>query len=218
MKLFVDSADVSEIAELAEWGLLDGVTTNPTLVAKTGRPMFEVLAEICRLVEGPVSAEVTATDTAGMVAEGRRLAEVAPNIVVKLPLTPAGLAACRRLVAEGIRTNVTLCFSPAQGLLAAKAGATFVSPFVGRLDDIGHDGMAVVRDIVAIYRNHPGLKTQVLAASLRHVRHVVQAALAGADAATAPPAVLRQLVRHPLTDIGLERFLEDWRRTGQRIL
>nr|BAL56511.1 transaldolase [uncultured Alphaproteobacteria bacterium] len=217
MKLFADSADVSEIAELAEWGLLDGVTTNPTLVAKTGRPMFEVLREICRLVQGPVSAEVTATDTAGMVAEGRRLAEVAPNIVVKLPLTPAGLAACRRLVAEGIRTNLTLCFSPAQGLLAAKAGATFVSPFVGRLDDIGHDGMAVVRDIVAIYRNYPELKTQVLAASLRHVRHVVQAAIAGADAATAPPAVLRQLVRHPLTDIGLERFLEDWRKSGQKI-
>ncbi|GBD41803.1 Transaldolase [bacterium HR39] len=164
-----------------------------------------------------MSAEVTATDTAGMVAEGRRLAEVAPNIVVKLPLTPAGLAACRRLVAEGIRTNLTLCFSPAQGLLAAKAGATFVSPFVGRLDDIGHDGMAVVRDIVAIYRNYPELKTQVLAASLRHVRHVVQAAIAGADAATAPPAVLRQLVRHPLTDIGLERFLEDWRKSGQKI-
>ncbi len=218
MRLFVDSADVREIAELAEWGIVDGVTTNPTLVAKTGRPLFEVLAEICRLVPGPVSAEVAATDTEGMVAEGRRLAGVAPNIVVKLPLTPAGLAACRRLVAEGIRTNVTLCFSPAQALLAARAGATFVSPFVGRLDDIGHDGTAVVREIVEIYRNDPEAKTQVLAASLRHVRHVVEAAKAGADAATAPPAVLRQLVRHPLTDIGLERFLEDWRRTGQRIL
>jgi len=218
MKLFVDSADVSEIAELAEWGVVDGVTTNPTLVAKTGRPLFEVLREICRLVDGPVSAEVAATDTQDMVAEGRRLAEVASNIVVKLPLIPAGLRACRQLVAEGIPTNLTLCFSPAQGLLAARAGATFVSPFVGRLDDIGHDGMAVVRDIVAIYRNDPDIRTQVLAASLRHVRHVVEAAKAGAHAATAPPAVLRQLVRHPLTDIGLERFLEDWSKTGQRIL
>ncbi len=219
MELFVDSADVAEIRELAETGLVAGVTTNPTLIARTGRPLFQVLEEICRLVPGPVSAEVTATDADAMVAEGRRLAAVAANIVVKLPLTWEGLKACRRLVAEGIHTNVTLCFSPAQALLAARAGASYVSPFVGRLDDVGEEGMGLVADILAIFRNYrDSLRTRVLAASIRHVQHVVEAARLGADIATVPPAVLRQLVRHPLTDLGLERFLADWRKTGQRIL
>ncbi len=219
MELFVDSADVAEIRELAETGLVAGVTTNPTLIARTGRPLFEVLEEICRLVPGPVSAEVTATEADTMVAEGRRLAAVAANIVVKLPLTWEGLKACRRLEAEGIRTNVTLCFSPAQALLAARAGASYVSPFVGRLDDVGEEGMGLVADILAIFRNYrDSLRTRVLAASIRHVQHVVEAARLGADIATVPPAVLRQLVRHPLTDLGLERFLADWRKTGQRIL
>ncbi len=219
MQFFVDTADVEEIRELAETGLVDGVTTNPTLVAKTGRPLFEVLEEICRLVPGPVSAEVTATDAGTMVAEGRRLAGLAPNIVVKLPLTWDGLKACRRLEGEGIRTNVTLCFSPAQALLAARAGASYVSPFVGRLDDVGEEGMGLVADIVAIFRNYrESIRTRVLAASIRHVAHVIEAARLGADIATVPPAVLRQLVRHPLTDLGLERFLADWRATGQRIL
>ena len=219
MELFVDSADVAEIRELAETGLVAGVTTNPTLIARTGRPLFQVLEEICRLVPGPVSAEVTATDADAMVAEGRRLAAVAANIVVKLPLTWEGLKACRRLEAEGIHTNVTLCFSPAQALLAARAGASYVSPFVGRLDDVGEEGMGLVADILAIFRNYrDSLRTRVLAASIRHVQHVVEAARLGADIATVPPAVLRQLVRHPLTDLGLERFLADWRKTGQRIL
>ncbi len=219
MELFVDSADVAEIRELAETGLVAGVTTNPTLIARTGRPLFEVLEEICRLVPGPVSAEVTATDADAMVAEGRRLAAVAANIVVKLPLTWEGLKACRRLETEGIRTNVTLCFSPAQALLAARAGASYVSPFVGRLDDVGEEGMGLVADILTIFRNYrDSLRTRVLAASIRHVQHVVEAARLGADIATVPPAVLRQLVRHPLTDLGLERFLADWRKTGQRIL
>ncbi len=219
MQLFVDTADVEEIRELAGTGVVDGVTTNPTLVAKTGRPLFQVLEEICRLVPGPVSAEVTATDAGTMVAEGRRLAEVAPNIVVKLPLTRDGLEACHRLEKEGIRTNVTLCFSPAQALLAARAGASYVSPFVGRLDDVGEEGMGLVADIVAIFRNYrESIRTRVLAASIRHVAHVIEAARLGADIATVPPAVLRQLLRHPLTDLGLERFLADWRATGQRIL
>jgi len=219
VQLFVDTADVEEIRELAGTGVVDGVTTNPTLVAKTGRPLFQVLEEICRLVPGPVSAEVTATDAGTMVAEGRRLAEVAPNIVVKLPLTRDGLEACHRLEKEGIRTNVTLCFSPAQALLAARAGASYVSPFVGRLDDVGEEGMGLVADIVAIFRNYrESIRTRVLAASIRHVAHVIEAARLGADIATVPPAVLRQLLRHPLTDLGLERFLADWRATGQRIL
>lgn len=217
MKFFVDTADVAEIADLAATGLVDGVTTNPSLVAKTGRPFLEVLAEICRLVDGPVSAEVTATDQAGMLREAERLIAVAPNVCIKVPLTIDGLKACRALSARGVAVNVTLCFSPAQALLAAKAGATFVSPFVGRLDDVAHDGMRLIADIVRIYRNYPAFRTEVLVASVRHPGHVVEAARLGAHVATVPPAVIRQLVRHPLTDKGLEAFLADWAKTGQTI-
>ena len=218
MKFFVDTADVAEIQDLASTGLVDGVTTNPSLVAKTGRDFFEVLAEICDIVPGPVSAEVTATDHASMLSEGRRLAEVAPNITVKVPLTPEGLKACRVLTDEGIRVNVTLCFSPAQALLAAKAGAAFVSPFVGRLDDIAEDGLGLISDILEIYDAYPYLTTEVLVASVRHPIHVVEAAKMGAHVATVPPAVLRAMFKHPLTDRGLEAFLDDWAKTGQSIL
>jgi transaldolase len=219
MKFFVDTAEVAEIADLAATGLLDGVTTNPSLVAKSGRNFFEVLQEICGLVEGPVSAEVTATSYDQMIAEGRRLAEIAPNVCVKLPLIWDGLKACRTLSNDGIKVNVTLCFAPAQALLAAKAGATFVSPFVGRLDDIGQDGMQVIADIVEIFRNYRAtLQTEVLVASARHPGHVVEAARLGADVITLPPKVLHQLVLHPLTDKGLAGFLKDWEATGQRIL
>jgi transaldolase len=218
MKFFVDTADVAEIGRLAATGLLDGVTTNPSLVAKSGRNMLEVLAEICALVDGPVSAEVTATRTEGMLAEARRLVEIAPNIAVKLPLTWDGLKACRTLADDGIRVNVTLCFSPAQAILAAKAGAAFVSPFVGRLDDIGHDGMDLIADIVQIFRNYPALRTEVLVASVRNPGHVVEAARQGAHVVTLPPAVLGQLAHHPLTDKGLAAFLKDWEATGQKIV
>lgn len=219
MKFFVDTADVGEIAELAATGLLDGVTTNPSLVAKSGRNFFEVVQEICELVAGPVSAEVTAVSTDAMLAEGRRLAQIAPNVCVKLPLTWDGLKACRTLSQEGTQVNVTLCFTPAQALLAAKAGASFVSPFVGRLDDIGHDGMQVIAEIVEIFRNYRNtLKTEVLVASVRHSGHVVEAARLGADVATMPPKILQQLIHHPLTDKGLAAFLKDWEASGQRIL
>jgi transaldolase len=219
MQFFVDTADVGEIAELAATGLVDGVTTNPSLVAKTGRPFFEVLSEICALVPGPVSAEVAATDFDGMMREAHRLAEVAQNICIKVPLTWDGLKACRRLSGEGIPVNVTLCFTPAQALLAAKAGATFVSPFVGRLDDIGHRGMQLIEEICEIYRNYPDtIRTKVLAASIRTVGHVIEAATAGAHVATLPPSVLRAMVRHPLTDRGLEGFLADWKKSGQTIV
>jgi len=217
MKFFVDTADVAEIKELAATGLLDGVTTNPTLVAKSGRNFKEVVAEICELVPGPVSAEVAATDLDGMLREGRSLAKIAGNVTVKVPLTWEGLKACKALTAEGTMVNVTLCFSANQALLAAKAGATFISPFVGRLDDAGADGMELVREIRTIYDNYSDLGTQILAASLRNVLHVKQAAMIGADVATLPPAVLRALVAHPLTDKGLELFLNDWKKTGQRI-
>ncbi len=219
MKFFVDTADVAEIAELAATGLLDGVTTNPSLVAKSGRNFFEVIKEICALVDGPVSAEVAATAYERMLAEGRRLAELAPNVCVKVPLTWDGLKACRTLSNDGIQVNVTLCFTPAQALLAAKAGATFVSPFVGRLDDIGHDGMALIGDIVEIFRNYRDrYATEVLVASVRHPGHVIEAARLGADVATLPPKILQQLVQHPLTDKGLAAFLKDWEATGQKIL
>jgi transaldolase len=218
MKFFVDTADVAEIKELAATGLLDGVTTNPTLVAKSGRNFKEVVAEICELVPGPVSAEVAATDLDGMLREGRSLAKIAGNVTVKVPLTWEGLKACKALTAEGTMVNVTLCFSANQALLAAKAGATFISPFVGRLDDAGADGMELVREIRTIYDNYSDLGTQILAASLRNVLHVKQAAMIGADVATLPPAVLRALVAHPLTDKGLELFLNDWKKTGQRIV
>lgn len=218
MKFFIDTADVAEIKELAATGLVDGVTTNPSLVAKAGRDFREIVAEICEVVPGPVSAEVAATDLEGMLKEGRALAGIAKNVTVKVPLTWDGLKACRALTGDGIMVNVTLCFSANQALLAAKAGATFISPFVGRLDDAGQDGMELVREIRALYDNYADLKTQILAASIRNVTHVRQAAMIGADVATLPPAVLRALVHHPLTDKGLELFLKDWRKTGQRIV
>jgi transaldolase len=218
MKFFIDTADVAEIADLAATGLVDGVTTNPSLVAKSGRSFLEVVRDICGLVDGPVSAEVTALDTEQMVAEGRKLADLAPNVCVKLPLTWDGLKACRQLRRENILVNVTLCFSPTQALLAAKAGATFISPFIGRLDDQGHDGMQLISDICEIYAQYPRLETEVLVASVRHPVHVLEAAKLGADVATLPPGVLRQLVKHPLTDRGIEGFLADWKKTGQSIL
>lgn len=219
MKFFIDTADVAEIADLAETGLVDGVTTNPSLVAKSGRNFIEVVREICELVPGPVSAEVTAVDFDGMVSEGRKLARLAPNVCVKVPLTWAGLKACRTLSSEGSMVNVTLCFSAAQALLAAKAGATFISPFVGRLDDVGQDGMNLIAEIVEIYRNYPDrLRTEVLVASVRGVNHVIEAARLGAHVATLPPKVLRDLAAHPLTDKGLAGFLKDWEQTGQRIV
>ncbi len=216
MKFFVDTADINEIRSLAETGLLDGVTTNPSLVAKTGRPFRETVAEICAVVEGPVSAEVTATDADGMVTEGRSLAEIADNVTVKVPLTMDGLKACKALTQAGTMVNVTLCFSANQALLAAKAGATFVSPFIGRLDDIGLDGVELISEIRAIYDNF-GFETEVLAASIRTVNHVKDCALAGADVATIPPAIIRQLVSHPLTDKGLAAFLAAVAETGQPI-
>jgi len=217
MKFFVDTADVDEIRDLAATGLLDGVTTNPSLVMKAGRPFKEVIAEICKVVDGPVSAEVAAIDYDGMVREGRILAAIAENVAVKVPLTWDGLKACKTLTEAGTMVNVTLCFTAAQALLAAKAGATFISPFVGRLDDIGLDGMQVVSEIRAIYDNYEDFSTEILAASIRGPNHVKLAALAGADIATVPPAVLKSLVKHPLTDKGLEMFLADWKKTGQTI-
>jgi transaldolase len=218
MKFFIDTADLEQIRELAATGLVDGVTTNPSLVAKTGRNFLDVVAEICRVVPGPVSAEVTATDYRTMVAEGTRLAAIARNVAVKVPLTPDGLRACKALSSAGTMVNVTLCFSAAQAILAAKAGATFISPFVGRLDDIGADGMELIREIVAIYRAYPQFRTEVLVASVRHIGHVVAAAKLGAHVATLPPEVLRKMYQHPLTDKGLAAFLADWQKTGQSIL
>ncbi|MGH7154672.1 MAG: fructose-6-phosphate aldolase [Acetobacteraceae bacterium] len=217
MKFFVDTADVAEIKSLSESGLLDGVTTNPSLIAKTGKKMRDVIAEICAIVPGPVSAEVAATKFEDMLAEARVLREIARNVTIKVPLTPDGLRACRKLADEGTMVNVTLCFSPAQALLAAKAGATFISPFVGRLDDVGEYGMGAVADIMTIYRNYPYLKTEVLVASVRSTMHVIEAAKLGAHVATIPPAVIRQLFNHPLTDKGLAAFLADWAKTGQHI-
>ncbi len=211
MQIFIDSADIEEIRDAAAMGVVDGVTTNPSLVAKTGRPFKDVLVDICEVVDGPISAEVVSTDYDGILGEARELAKMHDNIVVKVPLIAEGLKAVRTLTDEGIRTNVTLCFSPTQGLLAAKAGATFISPFVGRIDDISGNGMEVVEQLVTIYRNY-GLETRVLAASVRHPVHVVQASLIGADVATIPYKVILQLVKHPLTDIGLERFLADAKR------
>ncbi|QPC95244.1 fructose-6-phosphate aldolase [Mesorhizobium sp. INR15] len=218
MKFFVDTADISEIRELAAAGVVDGVTTNPSLVAKTGRPIRDVIKEICQTIEGPVSAEVTAIQFDGMIAEGNRLASIAANVVVKVPSTWDGFRACRALSQLGHKVNVTLCFSANQALLAAKAGATFISPFVGRLDDLGLDGMEVIREIRTIYDNDKSFKTQILASSMRTPLHVKHAAIAGADIATVPPAVLRNLAKHPLTDKGLASFLADWRKTGQAIL
>jgi transaldolase len=212
MKIFLDTADLTEIRRAADAGLIDGVTTNPSLLSKAagkeGSPR-EILAEICRTVNGPISAEVVATDAEAMVREGRELAKIADNIVIKVPLIEAGLRACRRFRAEGIAVNVTLCFSPVQALLAAKAGATYISPFVGRLDDIGHEGMELIGQIVQIYHNYD-FDTEVLVASVRHPQHVVESAMLGADVVTIPPKVLYQLLQHPLTDKGLDAFLADW--------
>jgi len=218
MRFFIDTADVAEVRDLAATGLVDGVTTNPSLVAKTGRDFFEVLEEICDLVPGHVSAEVAATDTQTMLSEGRRLAAVAKNIAVKVPLTPDGLRACRTLTDAGTAVNVTLCFSAAQAILAAKAGARYISPFVGRLDDIGADGLSLIGEIVEIYNAYPDFTTEVLVASVRNSAHVVESAKMGAHVATIPPAVLRAMFKHPLTDKGLEAFLADWAKTGQSIL
>ncbi|HKR20456.1 MAG TPA: fructose-6-phosphate aldolase [Stellaceae bacterium] len=218
MKFFLDTAIIADIRDLAATGLVDGVTTNPSLVAKSGRNFIEVVREICSVVPGPVSAETTATDHPTMLAEGRKLAKIAKNIAVKVPLTPDGLKTCKVLRGEGTMVNVTLCFSAPQALLAAKAGATFISPFVGRLDDIGESGMTLVRDIVEIYRQYPNFKTEVLVASIRHPMHVLEAAKLGAHVGTMPPAIMRQLFSHPLTDKGLATFLADWKKTGQSIL
>ena len=216
MKFFADTAEISEIRELSDTGLLDGVTTNPSLIHKSGRNFLEVVTEIADLVDGPVSAEVVALDYEGMMREANVLRKIADNIAIKVPLTPAGLKACKALTSDGTMVNVTLCFSAAQALLAAKAGATFISPFVGRHDDVGFDGMALIADIRLIYDNYD-FSTQILVASVRHPMHVVEAAKIGADVMTAPPKIIFQLFKHPLTDLGIASFLKDWESTGQKI-
>lgn len=218
MKFFVDTADVVEIQALADTGLLDGVTTNPSLIAKSGRNFLDVVKEICGIVKGPVSAEVAATDYETMLKEGKKLAKLAKNVCVKVPLTVDGLKVCKVLSDDGVGVNVTLCFSPAQAILAAKAGAQFISPFIGRLDDVGVDGMVLIREICQIYKQYPDFKTEVLAASIRHPIHVVESAKVGAHVITAPPKILWQMFQHPLTDKGLAGFVEDWKKTGQSIL
>jgi transaldolase len=217
MKFFADTADVGEIRELAETGLLDGVTTNPSLVLKANRPYPEILKEICAIVPGPVSAEVAATDLDGMLKEGRTLAKIAKNIVIKVPMTWDGMKACRVFRSEGTLVNVTLCFSANQALIAGKAGANYISPFIGRLDDINMDGMELIQEIRTIYDNYPAIETEILAASIRSPNHVTQAAMIGADVATIPAAVIKSLVNHPLTDKGLAQFVADWKKTGQKI-
>ncbi len=218
MKFFVDTGDIAEIKDLASTGLLDGVTTNPTLIAQSGKNFLKLIAEICEVVDGPVSAEVAATDYATMLKEGQKLAKIAKNVAVKVPLTPDGLKVCKALSDNGTQVNVTLCFSSAQAILAAKAGATFISPFVGRLDDVGQDGTQLIKDIVQIYKQYPNFKTEVLVASIRHPIHLIDAAKVGAHVATIPPKVIRQLYAHPLTDKGLAAFVSDWAKTGQTIL
>lgn len=217
MKFFIDTAEISEIKELNSFGLIDGVTTNPTLIAKSGRKFQEVIAEICAEVKGPVSAEVASTDYDAMVREGEILSKIAKNVCIKLPLTMDGIKACRYFSNKGIQTNVTLCFSPAQAILVAKAGATFVSPFVGRLDDIGQDGLNLIGEICEIYANYDNFKTQVLVASIRNPIHIVESAKLGAHVATIPAKVIKQLAQHPLTDKGIETFVKDWAGTGQTI-
>ncbi len=217
MKFFVDTADIDAIRDLAQLGIVDGVTTNPSLIMKSGRDIKEVTKEICELVDGPVSAETVALDAEGMIAEGKELARIADNIAIKVPLTWEGLKACKALTGEGFMVNVTLCFSANQALLAAKAGATFISPFIGRLDDINLDGMELIAEIRQIYDNY-SYDTEILAASIRTANHMKQAALIGADVATAPPNVIHAMAAHPLTDKGLESFLKDWEKTGQKIL
>lgn len=217
MKFFVDTADIKEIEELAATGLLDGVTTNPSLIKKSGRDFKATIKEICAIVPGPVSAEVVATDYDGMVRQGEDLATIAKNVTIKVPMTLEGLRACKYFTEKGTMVNVTLCFSPSQALLAAKAGATFISPFVGRLDDISMDGMQLIHDIVTIYNNYPNFETEVLVASVRHPMHIVEAAKIGAHVVTAPAGVLKALVNHPLTDKGIDAFLKDWAATGQSL-
>lgn len=214
MKFFLDTADIAEIEKGLEWGMVDGITTNPSLIAKQGKPYLPTVKEIAELVPGPVSGEVLATEYAAIMEQAHKLADLADNVVVKVPLQPDGLRAVRALAAEGIRTNVTLCFSPTQALLAAKAGAAYISPFVGRLDDIGGNGMQLIEEVVTIYSNYE-FATEVLVASVRHPLHVVQSALMGADVATIPFSTLERLYRHPLTDSGLDRFLSDWQKTGR---
>ncbi len=218
MEFFLDTADVDSIRELSETGLIDGVTTNPSLVAKSGKDFFTILKDISKIVSGPISAEVTALESDGMVAEGEKLAKIAKNIVIKLPLTQEGLKACAKLTKKKIKTNVTLCFSPAQALIAAKSGATYISPFVGRLDDIGENGMELIQKIKDIYSNYPKLNTKILVASVRNMEHVAQAAIIGADVVTLPPKILEELYEHPLTKKGLDAFLEDWKKTNQKII
>jgi transaldolase len=217
MKFFADTADIAEIKDLADTGLLDGVTTNPSLIKKSGRDFKEVIKEICAVVDGPVSAEVVALDYEGMVRQGEELRKIADNVCIKVPLTIDGLKACKHFTSSGTQVNVTLCFSAGQALLAAKAGATFISPFVGRLDDIATDGMQLIHDIVTIYNNYPEFETEVLVASVRHPMHIIEAAKMGAGVMTAPASVIKALVKHPLTDKGLEQFLKDWEATGQKL-
>jgi transaldolase len=218
MKFFVDTADINDIRDLESTGMLDGVTTNPSLIAKSGKNFLSLIAEICEVVKGPVSAEVAATDFEIMLKEGEKLAKIAKNVTVKVPLTPAGLKVCKHLSDNGTMVNVTLCFSAAQAILAAKAGASFVSPFVGRLDDVGQDGLALIEEIVQIYNNYDDFNTEVLVASVRNPMHIVHSARMGAHVVTCPPAVIKQLYNHPLTDKGLAAFVDDWKKTGQSIL
>ncbi len=218
MKFFVDTADITDIKDLAATGLLDGVTTNPTLIAKSGKSFLPLIEEICGIVSGPVSAEVASTDYETMLKEGQKLAAIAENVTVKVPLTPAGLKVCKELSDTGTMVNVTLCFSAGQAILAAKAGATFISPFVGRLDDLSQDGMQLIQDIVQIYMNYPDFYTEVLVASVRHPVHIIEAAKIGADVVTCPADIIKKLYSHPLTDKGLATFVDDWKKTGQSIL
>jgi transaldolase len=218
MKFFADTSDINDIKELENSGLLDGVTTNPSIIAKSGKQFLPLIEEICSIVQGPVSAEVASTDYETMIKEGKKLAKIADNVAVKVPLTPAGLKVCKELSDEGTMVNVTLCFSPGQAILAAKAGATFISPFVGRLDDLSQDGMQLISDICQIYANYPEWNTEVLVASVRHPLHIIESAKLGADVVTCPPSVIKQLFNHPLTDKGLATFVDDWKKTGQSIL
>lgn len=218
MKFFADTSDLDAIKDLNTLGMLDGVTTNPSIIAKSGKQFIPLIEEICEIVAGPVSAEVASTDYETMIKEGKKLAKIAENIAVKVPLTEAGLRVCKELSEEGTMVNVTLCFSPMQALLAAKAGATFISPFVGRHDDIGQDGMQLIADILTIYDNYPEFSTEVLVASVRHPIHILESAKMGADVVTCPPDVIKKLYSHPLTDKGLAAFVDDWKKTGQSIL
>ena len=218
MEFFLDTAEVKVIKKLSETGLVDGITTNPSLIAKSGKDFLKTLKEISKIIKGPISAEVTALDSKGMVQEAKRLSQISKNIVIKLPLTEEGLKTCKFLSKKKIKTNVTLCFSAAQALLAAKCGATYISPFVGRLDDIGENGMSLIQDIKSIYMNYSNLKTKILVASVRTTEHVIQSAIIGADVVTLPPATLKELSKHPLTDKGLDAFLKDWKKTKQKIV